>query len=110
MDFKLNNILESDCITINVEEVDIVSLDSQRDQGTEEFIDTLENNHIYRDMRAKYDELTDDGEKVFLDEYDELASEYISIKHGITKEEALSLYIKFETKISEFHQRRLKSK
>ena len=87
-----------------------MSLEMQRDPDTEEFINTLENNHIYRDMRAKYDELTDDGEIVLSDEHDEMATEYISEKYEITKEEVVSLYIFFETEISRFHQKRLKSK
>lgn len=78
----------------------------ERDPGTEKFLDTLENNHIYRDMREKFDEVTNDGDE-YLDEHDEIVFKYAAEKYGISTEEANKLYQHFEMEMSKFFQRRL---
>ncbi|QUG41571.1 hypothetical protein KD050_20240 [Psychrobacillus sp. INOP01] len=85
-----------------------MSIENQRDPETEVFIDTFQHAYVYRDMRAKYDDIKGDVEKIFLEEYNEPVSEYISEKYNITKKEALDLYTYFEIEISKFHQSKFK--
>lgn len=78
----------------------------KRDPEAEAFIETLEDNHIYHDMRNKYDEVTNEGDN-YTDEHDVIVAQYASEKHCISVEEAGQLYTRIEWEISEFHKRRL---
>lgn len=78
----------------------------KRDPETEEFINTLENSRIYKDMRAKYDEVTNDGDN-YTDELDVIVQRYASEKYNLSIEKVDKIYIDIEWKISEFHQKRL---
>ena len=78
----------------------------KRDPQTEEFIATLENNHIYIDMRAKFDELTNEGDN-YLEEHDEAVMHYASEKYNLSLEEVDQIYTNSEFAISEFHRKRL---
>lgn len=76
-----------------------------RDPETEEFIDTLENNDIYRTMRDKFDEITNDGDE-YLEEHDLEVAEFASKKFEISTEEAGDLYTNIEWQIGQFHEER----
>ncbi len=78
----------------------------KRDSETENFIDTLENGHIYKDMRAKYDELTDDG-RDYKHEHNEMVIEYACEKYNLTTDQLDRIFIDTEISISEFERRGL---
>lgn len=78
----------------------------ERDPETEAFIDTLENNHIYRDMRDQYDKITIKDDE-YTDEHDKIVAEYASRKYGISTVDAGQLYSNFEWEITKFHKRRM---
>ncbi|WIL37551.1 hypothetical protein QN089_09300 [Kurthia sp. YJT4] len=79
----------------------------KRDQETEEFILTLENHEIYKDMRTKFEEVTNFGEE-YLDEHAKIVNKYASEKYNIAIEEAEGIYNQTEFKIAAFHTERLR--
>lgn len=79
----------------------------QRNAETEVFIDSFQHAYVYRDMRAKYEEVKENRE-ISLEEKNESVSKYISEKYEITKQEAIDLYTYFEIEISKFQHRKLK--
>lgn len=78
----------------------------KRDEEIEEFIDTLENSHIYKDMRAMYEEITDEGRK-YKNEHDEMVIRYACEKYNLTTDELDRIYIDTELSICEFQRRHL---
>lgn len=77
-----------------------------RDSETENYISTLDNSEIYKDMRTKYDVVTNEGDE-YTDEHDKIVCEYASKKYNLTTEEVKEIYISSELKISEFHKLKL---
>lgn len=75
----------------------------KRDPKIEVFIDTLENSHIYKDMRVKYEEITD-YERNYKNEHDEIVMRYTCKKYNLTTEELDRIYIDTEIKICEFQR------
>ncbi|PYF05203.1 hypothetical protein [Ureibacillus chungkukjangi] len=78
-----------------------------RDADTEAYINTLENGHIYKDIRAKYGELTDDGRN-YKHEYNEIVIRYACEKYNLTTEQLDRIFIDSEIKISEYERSRVK--
>ncbi|RHW40049.1 hypothetical protein D1B33_04150 [Lysinibacillus yapensis] len=73
----------------------------KKEPEIEEFIDTLENSHIYKDIRSKYEEITDGG-KNRKSEHDEIVIRYGCEKYNLTTEELDRIFIDTKLKISEF--------
>jgi len=74
-----------------------------RDPETEAFLDTLENNHIFRDMRNEFDKYSED---YVPETHDSIVFEYASNKYGISFEDANDLYVEFENRLTEFYRGR----
>ncbi|WP_226036731.1 hypothetical protein [Aquibacillus saliphilus] len=83
--------------------------DKDRDTGTEEFINSLPivQTKVYKYMRSKYEELTNDGDNYEVESVDSLVALMASKEFSITEEEAADLYIKTENQIHKFHIKRL---
>ena len=69
----------------------------------EAYIDTLENGHIYKDMRDKYEEITDNGRN-YKHEHNEIVIRYACEKYKITTDQLDRIFIDTEIKISEFQR------
>lgn len=74
---------------------------SKRDEETEVFIDTLKNSHIYKDMRAKFDELTNGGVDR-TSKHEESIIQYACEKYNLSTEQVDRIFIDIELKINEF--------
>lgn len=81
----------------------------KRDSETVKFIDTLENGHIYKDMGAKYEELTENGRN-YKSEHNEIVIRYAMGKYNLTTDELDRIFIDTEIKISEIERSRRLSK
>jgi hypothetical protein len=87
----------------------IMSIENERDPGTERFIDSLPEKQktIYRKMRRDYDILTNKGENYDAEKHDEEVAELATKEFTISKEQANKLYVATEMEIADFHSNRL---
>lgn len=75
---------------------------TNRDPDVEKLLDTLHGHkaEVYRFMRDEYERITNNGDNYDVEQQDDMVAKAASEKFSISEEQAGSIYVEVEVKIS----------